>query len=148
MPQSLARTAVHLVFSTKNREPFLAPEVRDEAFTYLTGAFSAHGCPPLKVGGVADHVHALFLLARTVALCKLVEEVKKESSKWAKGRVHPDFYWQTGYGAFAVSRSNEDRVVAYIDDQERHHAGRSYQDELRGLLRAHGLEWDEQYVWD
>jgi len=148
MPQSLARNAVHLVFSTKLREPFLGPDVRPAVFAYLAGAFQSIGCHAIAVGGVADHVHVLFLLARTVPLCKAVEEVKKESSKWAKGHVHPDFYWQAGYGAFAVSRSNEDRVVAYIEDQERHHTERSFQDEFRGLLRAHGVEWDEQYVWE
>ncbi len=148
MPQSLARTALHLVFSTKNREPFLTSAVREETFAYLVGAFDAIGCPTIRVGGVADHVHVLFLLARTVALSRAVEDVKKESSKWAKAHVHPDFYWQAGYGAFAVSRSNEDRVAAYITDQERRHATKSYQDEFRGLLRAHGVEWDEEYVWD
>jgi REP element-mobilizing transposase RayT len=148
MSQSLARAAIHLVFSTKNREPFLFPAVWGETFAYLAGVFAAVGCPAIRVGGVADHVHALFLLARTTPLCKVVEEVKKESSKWAKEFVHPDFYWQGGYGAFAVSRSNEDRVAAYISDQERHHAGRSYQDEFRALLRAHEVEWDEQHVWD
>jgi REP element-mobilizing transposase RayT len=148
MPQSLARTAIHLVFSTKNREPFLTPAVRNDAFTYLAGAFAAIDCPAIQVGGVADHVHALFLLARTVPLCKAVEEVKKESSKWAKDHVHPDFYWQAGYGAFSVSRSGEDRVAAYIADQEQHHAARTFQDEFRTLLRAYDLAWDEEYVWD
>ena len=81
MPQSLARVLVHLVFSTKNREPLLTPTVRGRMFEYLGGTFSAIECPPVLVGGVADHVHALFVLGRTISLSKAVEEVKKGSSK-------------------------------------------------------------------
>ena len=107
MPQSLTHLAVHLVFSTKNREPLIAPEARPELFKYLGGTLNALDCPALEVGGVADHVHLLFVLSKNMGLSKVVEEVKKESSKWAKGKVHPRFYWQGGYGAFSVSASNE-----------------------------------------
>jgi putative transposase len=148
MPQSLSRVLVHLVFSTKNREPFIAPEHRSRTFAYLAGTLNAIDCPAVTVGGVADHVHLLFVLARTRALSKAVEEVKKESSKWAKAAVHAGFYWQTGYGAFSVSPSNVPRVVEYIANQEAHHRELTFQDELRELLRRHGVEWDERYVWD
>ena len=148
MPQSLSRVLVHLVFSTKNREPFLTPDVRDRTFAYLGGALSQLGCTPVLVGGVADHIHALFVLAKTLAVSRAVEEVKKESSKWAKRHVHPAFYWQSGYGAFSVSPSNADAVREYIRTQEEHHRGRTFQDEFRELLRRHGVEWDERYVWD
>jgi putative transposase len=148
MPQSLARNVVHLVFSTKHREPFIVPDVRDELFAYLAGTLNAIECPAIRVGGVADHVHLLFVLAKTLPLCKAVEEVKKESSKWAKERVHPNFYWQTGYGAFSVSASNEAQVTAYIENQEHHHRVRTFQDEYREFLRKHGVEYDERYVWD
>ncbi len=148
MSQSLSRVLVHLVFSTKNREPFLAPDVRDRMFAYLGGILSAINCTPVLVGGVADHVHALFVLAKTLAVSRVVEEVKKESSKWAKQHIHPAFYWQSGYAAFSVSPSNADAVREYIRTQEEHHRERSFQDEFRELLRRHGVEWDEAYVWD
>jgi putative transposase len=148
MPQSLARVLVHLVFSTKNREPFITPGHRDRTFSYLAGTLNAIDCPAVTVGGVADHVHLLFVLGRTVALSKAVEEVKKESSKWAKVHVHPGFYWQNGYGAFSVSPSNVPAVVKYIANQEQHHQEVTFQDEFRELLRLHGIEWDEKYVWD
>ena len=92
MAQSLARVLVHLVFSTKNREPFLIPGVRERAFAYLGGTLNAMECPVVAVGGVADHVHLLFVLGRTVSISAVVEQVKKESSKWAKRPVHPNFY--------------------------------------------------------
>lgn len=148
MPQSLSRVLVHLVFSTKNREPLLVPSVRDRTFAYLGGTLSAIGCSPIVVGGVADHVHALFVLAKTLAVSKVVEEVKKESSKWAKQHIHPTFYWQSGYGAFSVSPSNVEAVRGYIQNQEEHHRERSFQDEFREFLQRHGVEWDERYVWD
>jgi putative transposase len=148
MPQSLARIGVHLVFSTKNREPLIAPEVRADLFKYLAGALNAIDCPAVEVGGVADHVHLLFVLSKNWALSKVVEEVKKESSKWAKEEVHPRFYWQGGYGAFSVSASNEPRVVAYIREQEEHHRERTFQDEVRDLMRKTGQPLDERYFWD
>ncbi len=95
-----------------------------------------------------DHVHLLFVQARTLSLSQVVEEVKKESSRWAKEVVHPDFYWQNGYGAFSVSPSNADAVRRYIANQEKNHRYRDFQAELRELLHANGMEWDERYVWD
>jgi REP element-mobilizing transposase RayT len=146
MSQSLARIGVHLVFSTKNREPLIAPGLRPDLFKYLAGALQALDCPVIEIGGVADHL--LFILSKTCALSKVVEEVKKESSKWAKQKVHPRFYWQGGYGAFSVSASNEPRVVAYIREQEEHHRERTLQDEVRELMRKTDQPLDERYFWD
>ena len=148
MPQSLSRVLVHLVFSTKNREPFIAAEHRERVFEYLAGTLSAIKCPTVIVGGMPDHVHLLFVQARTLSLSEVVEEVKKESSKWAKEVVHPEFYWQNGYGAFSVSPSNVEDVRAYIANQEKNHRDRDFQNEFREMLRANEIEWDERYVWD
>jgi putative transposase len=148
MPQSLARNAIHLIFSTKHREPFITPDVHDRLFAYLAGTLNKMRCPALRVGGVADHVHVLFVLSKTMTLSKVVEELKKESSKWAKTAIHPKFYWQTGYGAFSVSASNEPAVGDYIANQERHHRRMTFQQEFREFLQKHGIEYDERYVWD
>jgi REP element-mobilizing transposase RayT len=148
MSQSLARVIVHLVFSTKNRDPLLVEEARPRMFAYLGGTLNAIGCPVIAVGGVADHVHLLFVLGRTVTLSKAVEEVKKQSSKWAKESVAAGFFWQNGYGAFSVSVSNVDQVKTYIENQEEHHRTMTFQDEFRELLRRHQIECDERYVWD
>jgi REP element-mobilizing transposase RayT len=148
MPQSLSRVIVHLVFSTKNREPFIGAEHRDRMFEYLAGTLKGLKCQPFIVGGMPDHVHLLFAQARTLSLSEIVEEVKKETSKWAKTTVHPDFYWQKGYGAFSVSQSKVDEVTRYIANQERNHKNRDFKKEFREMLSASGMEWDEQYVWD
>jgi REP element-mobilizing transposase RayT len=147
VPQSLSRVLVHLVFSTKNRAPFIAAEHRDRVFEYLGGTLNAIKCPVVIVGGMSDHVHLLFVQARTLSLSEIVEQVKKESSKWVK-EVIPDFYWQNGYGTFSVSPSNVEAVTRYIANQEENHKRRDFKDELRELLRANGIEWDERYVWD
>ena len=150
MSQSLARNLLHLVYSTKNRAPLLTPEIRPEMNSYLAGILRAWESPAILVNSVEDHVHLLFALSKNHALKKVVEEVKKGSSKWikTKGASFIDFYWQSGYGAFSVSPSNAEAVRAYIANQEEHHRKRTFQDELRSLLRKHGIEFDERYVWD
>ena len=151
MPQSLARIVLHVVFSTKNRVPFLKNiELRSRFHAYLAGALQQLDCEPVLVDGVEDHVHILCNLSRTITVAKLVEELKKGSSKWMKeqGPAYHDFFWQSGYGAFSVSQSNIERVREYVASQEEHHRKVSFQDEFRALCRKHGIAFDERYVWD
>jgi putative transposase len=149
MPQSLARLLVHLVFSTKNRVPFLqSPQLRSEVHAYLTAIPQAQGCEPVQVGGVADHVHLLFGLSRTISLAELVKQLKTSSTKMIREKGRRDFSWQTGYGAFSVSESNKSSVIAYIVDQEMHHRKMTFQEEIRALLKRHSMRFDERYVRD
>ncbi len=150
MPQSLAVLNVHLVFSTKDREPFITPEIEGELFPYMATIFLASHSPALIINGVADHVHCLFSLARTVALCDVVEEVKRSSSKWikTKGSRFENFHWQAGYGAFSIGQSQVETVKEYIEGQKERHAVLSFQDEYRAFLRKYEIEFDERYVWD
>lgn len=148
MPQSLAGVLVHLVFSTKNREPSIAAAIRPLLHAYLGGIIDTLGCSPLTVGGTVDHVHILFSLCRTQTIADVVEEAKKGSSKWMKRQGHPDFWWQAGYGAFSVAQSQVSTVSRYIARQEEHHRVHSFQAELRHLLTRYQLPFDERYVWD
>jgi putative transposase len=151
MPQSLARVVLHIVFSTKNRIPFLKDaELRSRLHGYLAGVLQNVHCEPILVNGVEDHVHILCNLSRTNTIARLVEEAKKSSSKWMKeqGPAGRDFFWQAGYGAFSVSQSNVEKVREYVANQAEHHRKVSFQDELRMLCRKHGIEIDERYVWD
>ena len=151
MPQSLARVVLHVVFSTKNRVPFLKnPELRARLHAYMAGVLQAIGCEPILINGVEDHVHILCNLSRTVTIASLVEAAKGGPSKLMKEQVpaYRDFYWQGGYGSFSVSQSNVEQVRAYVATQEEHHREVSYQDEFRALCRKHGVEMDERYVWD
>jgi REP element-mobilizing transposase RayT len=150
MGLSLVKNLIHLVFSTKHRQTVLIDDICPDLYAYLGGICRDLDSHALCVGGVADHVHILFQLAKTLPLSKAVEEIKTGSSKWlkTKGQMFADFHWQNGYGAFSVSPSNEPAVMRYIERQEEHHRQRSFQDELRELLRRHGVEFDERYVWD
>jgi REP element-mobilizing transposase RayT len=151
MPQSLSVVYLHLVFSTKDRRPFLRDEtLRSETHAWLGAASRELGCPTLLVGGVEDHVHLLARHSRTISQADWVKEIKRTSSAWLKERApaEADFAWQSGYGVFSVSASNIDAVRDYISRQAEHHRKWSFQDELRALLRKHGEAWDERYVWD
>jgi len=151
MPQSLSAVYIHLVFSTKERRPFLRDKVvRESLHAYLEAVSKQLECPPLKVGGVEDHVHLLCRFARTITQAEWVKEIKRVSNLWLKeqSRDYLDFQWQGGYADFSVSQSNLPEVSQYIAAQEQHHKKMGFQDELRALLRKHNIEWDERYVWD
>lgn len=150
MPQSLVKNCVHLIFSTKHREPVLFSPVKEELYAYLGGICKEMGCFPFSIGGHTDHVHILCMLSKKVALVKLVEELKSHSSAWIKkkGDLYEGFYWQRGYGAFSVSPAQVDAVKAYIQNQEVHHQEKSFQDEYRAFLKKYEVEYDERHVWD
>ncbi len=138
------------MFSTKNREPWLDGKVASEIHPYLVGVLNNIGCPSLQVGGVADHVHLFFRLARTKTVAEVVEAVKTSSSKWikTKGPEFGNFHWQSGYGAFSVSQSDSEAVVTYIQNQPEHHRMVTFQEEYRRFLDRYQVAYDERYVWD
>ena len=151
MPQSLAQVIIHIVFSTKNRDPFLSDDdIRKEMHSYLGGTCNNLDCPVIVIGGVSDHVHIILKFSRNISIAKLVGEIKRSSSKWikTKGGTLTKFSWQNGYGVFSVGRSEIERVKSYILNQEEHHRKRSFQDEYREFLREYEIEYDEKYVWD
>jgi putative transposase len=150
MSQSLALVIVHLVFSTKDRQPLLGASIRPALHAYLATVARNAGCECYRDGGVADHVHLAIRLSRTVTIAKLVEELKTSSSKWVKAQAPglAVFSWQRGYGAFSVGPSDLDALRAYIDGQEEHHRTRTFQEEYRAFLTKYAVEFDERYVWD
>lgn len=150
MPQSFGAVYVHGIFSTKHREPTILDEWRDELFRVLGGLVNQTGSQSLTVGGVADHVHLLFRLSRTMSIADLMAAIKKASSAWVHQNWSPaaGFHWQTGYGAFSVSSTSVDAVRGYIRRQPEHHQTQTFQDEFREWRRRYDMEWDERYVWD
>jgi putative transposase len=151
MPQSLDRLYAHIVFSTKDRFPFLnTPDIRNEMHAYLCGVLKTLDSHPIFAGGVSDHVHILGRISKNWAIAKIVGEIKRVSSIWikCKGGMLTKFHWQNGYGAFSIGRSEIDRVRTYIEQQEAHHATRTFQEEYRAFLQEYEIEFDERYVWD
>jgi putative transposase len=143
MPQSLSAVYFHLVFSTKERRPFLRDKaVREALHSYLGGVSKQLDCAPIQIGGVEDHVHVLARFGRTITQAEWVKELKRVSNLWLKeqGRDYVDFEWQGGYANFSVSQSNLGQVRHYIANQEEHHRKMGFQDELRTLLRKHEIE--------
>jgi putative transposase len=150
MPQSLSAVYVHLVFSTKHRQPFLCDEsLRGNLHSFLGNTSKTLECPPIIVGGVEDHIHLLARFGRTITQAEWVKELKRVSNLWLKEQGDfENFEWQGGYADFSVSQSNLEQVRGYIANQEKHHHKRSFQDEVRGLLTKHKMDWDERYIWD
>jgi putative transposase len=140
----------HIVFSTRNREPCLDPGMRPRLFEYLGGAVRGEGGTALAINGVADHVHLLVRLRSDTAVSAVVGAIKANSSGWIHRTLpgYAGFAWQTGYGAFTVSASQVGKVREYIENQEEHHRVRTYQEEFLAFLKAHGIEYDERYVWE
>ena len=151
MPHSFGQIYLHIVFSTKHRYPYLQDrELRSRLHAYLSSACHGMKCPSLIVGGVADHVHILCRLSRTITVADLLLRLKKESSKWIKQQdpAMDSFYWQEGYGAFSTGPKHLEPLRRYIANQEAHHQTEDFQSEYRRLLAAYNLEYDERYVWD
>jgi putative transposase len=150
MSQSLTQLFVHLVFSTKHRKPIITQEVQSELYNYMGGILNNLECSPIQIGGTTDHVHVLCVLSKKIATIKLIEELKKSSSKWIKfkGDNFSSFYWQDGYGAFSVGYTQIQVVQKYILRQEEHHSKITFQDEYRTFLKKYQIPYDERYIWD
>ena len=149
MPQSLSQVILHVVFSTKDRRPWLDPDIRPRMHAYLATLCRDCDCQAYRVGGAADHVHIAARLARTVSQAELLEKIKKTSSAWMKtqGEQYGSFFWQGGYGDFSIGWSQLEELVRYIDRQEQHHRTQTFQEEYRDLLQKYQVEFDERYVW-
>jgi len=147
MPSTYSSLKAHAVFSTHNRDAwFTNMKLRTSLHSILAGALKQHGCHPIEVGGVEDHVHLLFGFLPTHALSDVIREVKKSSSKWVKetsGRSA--FRWQNGYAVFSVSPLGVEAVRQYILNQEEHHRTVSYREEVLRMLEKAGIQPDMRY---
>jgi REP element-mobilizing transposase RayT len=150
MPQTFTCLHYHLVFSTKRREPLIAPDVRPRLWEYIGGTVRGLGGMPILTGGTADHVHLLATLRPTHALADFMRDLKAGTSSWVHD-TFPDlkgFAWQPGYGAFTVSQSGVEAVKAYIAHQEEHHRKQTFQEEFREFLRNHEIPFEENRLWE
>ena len=145
---SFASCLIHCVWSTKNREPCLIPDLRERLWPYLGGIAKQNQMKTLAIGGVADHVHILLSLPATLSVAKAMQLLKGNSSKWIREtfpKMRP-FTWQEGYGAFSVGISGVDATVTYINNQTEHHRKRSFREEFIAMLQKHGFEYEESML--
>ena len=150
MAQTLVSLMVHVIFSTKTREPLITPQIEPELFAYMGGILKNNESRLLDAGGTADHVHLLISQSKNRALSSLMKDVKKDSSSWikSKGRQFRNFHWQDGYGGFSIGWSDVPGLRDYIESQKEHHRKRSFQEELIHFLDEYRIEYDERYLWN
>lgn len=150
MANSFSQLFYHVVFSTKRRINYIDPEIESRVWAYIGGIARKHGITALQVGGIENHIHGLMMARPVVAPCNIPMWLKGESSKWISTEFTElkEFAWQDGYGIFSVSKSNVPAVIDYIKNQRKHHETQTFEEEYVSLLRLHGIDYDERYVFD
>jgi len=139
----------HVIFSTKNRESWIRPDIEQRLWSYMGGIARENDMTAVGIGGIDDHLHLLLNIPPMLALSNAVKLIKGGSSKWAKDLPGlASFRWQDGYAAFTVSKSNLPEVLSYVGKQREHHRGKSFAQEYRALLDRHGIQYDERYMFD
>jgi len=144
---SYANLLYHIVYGTKDRLPLITKELRLDLHRFLGGLVNDLHGTPLEINGVADHVHVLARIKPVISISESLSKFKSQSSGWANRKTRGRFKWQVKYGAFTVSQSQVERVRRYIRDQEAHHSSISFEEEFKVLLRSHGIEFEEKYLW-
>jgi putative transposase len=150
MAATLTSVLLHVTFSTKLREQAIPVDLLPELFSYGGGICRDMKSPLLYAGGVADHVHLLISLGKTVALSDLMQGLKRGTSSWMKNQRQglQTFCWQDGYFAFSIGHDSIDAVKAYFDGQASHHQRVDFKDEVLGFLTKYKVAYDPQYLWD
>jgi REP element-mobilizing transposase RayT len=139
----------HIVFSTKNREQWITPNIEQRVWEFIGGIARSHRMTALQVGGVDDHIHALVTAPPTIAPFQIAQFLKGASSKWIHEEIPTlrSFSWQDGYGAFTVSKSDIPSVIRYIQNQREHHKTITFQEEYLEFLKMNNIAYDERYLW-
>ena len=150
MPQYYVCLPIHVVFSTKNRAPFIQPEWEGRLYQYTGGILREEKCVLLAAGGMVDHVHFLISWSKEKSVADVLRVIKTNSSRWIHDTIPGQhaFAWQAGYGAFAVSQSNVDQVKHYIASQKEHHRNMTFKDEFIAFLKKHAIPFEERYLLD
>jgi len=147
MAHTYSNLLLHIVFSTQGRARLINADIKSELYAYIGSLVKEKKGKPIIINGTADHVHLLILLPANISVSDVMRFVKANSSRWMTQRFGKPFSWQTGFGAFSVSRSNVPAVARYIRDQEIHHAKFDFKREFESLLDKNGVKYNDQYLW-
>jgi len=149
MSQSLSKLFVHIIFHIKNGSVEIDKVVSSALYAYMGAIIKDNNSIPIVINGTSNHIHILCVMSKNIALSKLVEEIKRHSSRWikTKGEQYEHFAWQGGYGAFSVSHSLHDKTKRYIENQEEHHKNSTNEDEYVLFLKKYGINYNEQHLW-
>ena len=149
MSQSLLKLYIHATFHIKKTSVPIRRQELDQLFPYIAQVLKSMECYPIQVGGVENHIHVLSTMSKNISLARMMEEVKRHSSRWlkTKGSYYNDFGWQGGYGGFSVSQSVVERTANYIKNQEQHHKKLSFRDEYLRFLKEYGVDYNEVYLF-
>jgi len=149
MPQSLCKIYIHLIFHIKSTSPRIADEHLERVHRYIGQIVNTTGSKTLRVGGIGDHVHIVCILSKNESVAHLVEEVKRNSSRWMKtlSPIYEKFSWQGGYAAFSVSQSVVDKTIEYVGTQKEHHKKATFREEYLELLQLYQVDYDDRYVF-
>jgi len=149
MPNTFTQIYVQVVFAVNGRQSLISPSFKETLFKYIGGTMRNAGHKLITINGMPDHVHILVGLKPTVAISDLVKDIKVASSRLINDKklVRGRFSWQEGFGAFSYSQSRLSKVARYIENQERHHARRSFKEEYLSMLKSFQIEYDERYLF-
>lgn len=148
MANTYTKLNIHIVFHVKSTGITIRQKNLEQVFAYIGGIIQNVGGYPITVGGIANHIHILATMPKTMSVSEFVQKIKANSSKWIKtiDEYYEDFAWQEGYGAFCVSPSLLKKTIRYIETQEQHHHEVSVRDEFIQFLKENGIEFDERYL--
>jgi len=150
MANTYSQVYLHFVFSTKGRRELITPDVEERVWAYIAGVAKRHGMTPIQIGGIETHVHAFVGVPTTMSSSQGAKALKGDSSYGIRRefRGMADFGWQDGYGVFSVSRSGIESVAEYIKNQREHHKKQTFEEEYVTLLKKHGVDYDDRYLFD
>jgi REP element-mobilizing transposase RayT len=149
MPNTYTQIHLQFVFAVKYRNGLIHSSFKEELYQYISGIIKAHNHKLLAINGMPDHLHILVGMRPSQSVSDLMQDIKANSSKWINEKkfLKVKFEWQEGYGAFSYSKSHVQNVIKYIQNQEKRHQVKTFNEEYLDFLNAFEIDYDERYVF-
>lgn len=149
MSQSLSKIYVHLIFHVKSNMCLIQRVDEPELYAYIGSVIKLSKSIPICINGTNDHIHVLCIMSKNISLANLLEDIKRNSSRWikTKGSYYQNFAWQGGYSGYSVSQSKVEIVEKYIHNQKEHHKNQLFREEYLQFLKENGIDFNEEYLW-